>query len=162
MQVEQDLVVSFYYSLHDSDGNELENNFGSTPMSYLHGHGNLFKKLENELTGLEVGAQRLVELSPSEAYGERRENATKKVPVKHLLGKPKKLKAGQFVKVNSEKGAIDASVIKPGKFMVELDFNHPLAGKNLSFNVEIAEIRQAEADELAHGHAHGPGGHQHH
>lgn len=161
MQISKDHVVTFFYRLLDESGNELENNSDTTPMAYLHGHNNIFAKLEQELEGLSAGDKKEVQLAPSEAYGERRAEASQKVPVKHLLGKPKKLRPGQFVKVNSEQGPIDASVIKAGKFMVELDFNHPLAGKTLNFQVKIAEVRVASEEEIAHGHAHGPGGHHH-
>ncbi|WP_370980703.1 peptidylprolyl isomerase [Agaribacterium sp. ZY112] len=161
MKIAKNSVVTFFYSLHDDSGKELENNFEGTPMAYLHGHNNIFTKLESELEGLSVGDEKEVQLTPKEAYGERRADATQKVPMKHILGKHKKLKPGQFVKVNGEKGPIDASVIKAGKFMVELDFNHPLAGLNLSFKVKIDEVRAASEEELAHGHAHGLGGHHH-
>ena len=161
MQISKDKVVTFFYQLSDSTGKELENNFNSTPMAYLHGHNNTFAALENALEGLSVGDEKEVNLSAKEAYGERRPDAHQKIPVKHLLSKHKKLLPGQFVKVNSEKGPLDASVVKAGKFMVELDFNHPLAGMALCFKVKIDSIRDASADEVSHGHAHGVGGHHH-
>jgi len=161
MKIEKDKVVTLFYSLQDTEGKELENNYNDTPMAYLHGHGNIFAALESGLEGLEIDATKKVTLEADDAYGQRRPNSVQKVPIKHLLGKPKKLVPGQLVKVNTEKGARDGSVIKAGRFMVELDFNHPLAGSSVVFDVKITDIRDATDEELAHGHAHGLGGHHH-
>lgn len=161
MQIEANKVVTFFYKLNDENGHELENNFDGTPMAYLHGKDNIFSALEAELEGLSAGDKKQVSLSPAQAYGEVRENSSKKVPIKHLLGKHKKLTKGQVIKINTEKGPVDGTVVKAGKFMVEVDFNHPLAGLSLSFDVEIKEVREATEDEIAHGHAHGAGGHHH-
>lgn len=161
MKIEKDKVVTLFYSLKDSDGNEVENNYNDTPMAYLHGHGNVFPALEAGLEGLETDATKTITLEANDAYGQRRPNALQKIPIKHLLGKPKKLTPGQLVKVNTEKGARDGSVVKAGRFMVEIDFNHPLAGSSVVFDVKITDIREPTNEELDHGHAHGLGGHSH-
>ncbi len=83
------------------------------------------------------------------------------MPIKHLASKHRRLLPGTHVKLNTEQGVVDASVIKAGKFMVNLDLNHPFAGKSLVFDVEISSVRDATEEEIAHGHAHGDGGHQH-
>lgn len=161
MQITQNTVATFFYRLTNEANEEVENNYNNTPMAYLHGHNNIFPALEAALEGLTQGDEKTVPLSATQAYGPRRPNTAKKVPMKHLLGKPKKLVPGQLVKVNTEKGAIDASVIKAGKFMIEVDFNHPLAGQDLTFHVKIHDVREATQEEIAHGHAHGVGGHHH-
>lgn len=161
MNISKDKVVSIHYTLTEEGGKELENNRDALPMTYLHGHGNLMSALESELEGLEKGASKTVSLQARDAYGERSENAVQRVPQKHLLGKYKRLMPGMIVRVNTNHGARSATVVKAGKFNVDLDMNHPLAGKNLVFNVEVADIREATAEELQHGHAHGPGGHHH-
>ena len=161
MIIEKNKVASFYYRLNDENGAQIENNFDSDPMAYLHGHGNIFPALEAGLEGLSEGDEKNVALPPEGAYGARRDNATQKVPVKHLVGKHKKLLPGMMVKVNTEKGAVDGTVVKAGKFMVQVDFNHPLAGQTIEFVVKIAAIREATENEIAHGHAHGVGGHNH-
>ena len=161
MKIDTDKIVTFHYRLTEEGGEELENNRDSVPMAYLHGHGNLLSSLEQALTGLTIGDIKSVTLSPHEAYGTRNENAVQRVPIKHLIGKYKRLLPGMFVKVNTEKGAKNAKVIKAGKFNVDLDMNHPLAGKTLIFDIEIMEIRDASEEELSHGHAHGAGGHHH-
>lgn len=161
MPIDQNSVVLFQYSLAEEGGDELEDNRSTQPMAYLHGHGNILPALEAELAGLEEGDSKVITLGPEKAYGLRKDNANKKVPIKHLMGKYKRLLPGMLVKVNAEHGAINARVIKPGKFMVELDLNHPFAGKTLVFDVSITSIRPATDDEIAHGHAHGEGGHHH-
>lgn len=161
MKIEKDRVVTIFYSLKDETNHELENNYGETPMAYLHGHQNVLPALEEALIGLKAGDEKQITLNADQAYGQRRENASKKVPVKHLLGKPKNLTPGQLVKVNTENGPADARVIKAGRFMVELDFNHPLAGSGIVFDVKIVDVREATTTEIAHGHAHGLGGHDH-
>lgn len=161
MKIEKDKVVSLHYRLSEKDGKEFENNRDSLPMVYLHGYSNLLGALEDQLEGLEQGAVKSVTLDAHEAYGVRKEDSIQRVPIKHLLGKYKRLLPGMVVKVNTGQGAKNASVIKAGKFNIDLDMNHPLAGKTLVFDIEIVEIRDASADEIQHGHAHGPGGHHH-
>lgn len=161
MEIAQDKVVTFHYILAEEGGDTIENNKDSLPMAFLCGHGNILKGLESELLGKSAGEQVTVTLAPEDAYGTRNENAKQKVPVKHLASKHKRLPPGTLVKLNTEKGVVDARVIKAGKFMVELDLNHPFAGKTLVFDIDITEVRDATDDELAHGHAHGVGGHHH-
>lgn len=162
MQIQKDSVVKFRYSIQETGKAEvLEHNRDSIPMTFLCGHDNLMPALETALMGKSAGDKIKVSLAAADAYGERNENARQKVPLKHLISKHKRLLPGSIVKVNTEDGPIDASVIKVGKFMVELDLNHPFAGKNLDFELEVIEIRAATEEELAHGHVHGEGGHHH-
>ncbi|WP_027856098.1 FKBP-type peptidyl-prolyl cis-trans isomerase [Marinobacterium jannaschii] len=160
MQIAKDTVVQFHYVLSEADGEQVESSYETDPMAYLHGHGNLFPKLEEALEGLEAGAKADVTLTADESYGQREEGRTQRVPIKHLLTKGK-LRPGMTVKVNTERGAADATVVKVGLKNVDLDTNHPLAGKSIRFEVEIVEVRDATAEEIQHGHAHGVGGHQH-
>ena len=161
MRIEQNKVVTFNYRLREEGGPELENNYDTVPMVYLHGHGNLLAGLEEALSGLAVSDSRTITLPPEQAYGPRRENANQRIPIKHIASKHKRLLPGMLVKVSTENGLANAKVVKPGKFMVEVDTNHPFAGKTLVFDVTITEIRDATAEEIAHRHAHGPGGHHH-
>jgi FKBP-type peptidyl-prolyl cis-trans isomerase SlyD len=161
MKIAKDTVVSLLYVLSEETGTPLEQNENGIPLAYLHGHQNILPALEEALTGLEEGAQKQVVLQPEDAYGHRRENTLQRVPVKHLLSKHKRLLPGTMVKVQTAKGAVDGTVVKVGKFMVDVDFNHPFAGKTLRFDITIKGIRPATADEIAHGHAHGDGGHHH-
>lgn len=161
MQIEKDKVVTIHYRLNEADGPELESSQEAVPMAYLHGHRNILPGLEEALTGLNNGDATKVTLPPEKAYGPHFPEATQRVPVKHLASKHKRLLPGMLVKVQTEKGLKDARVLKTGKFMVDLDLNHPFAGKTLVFDIQIVDVRDATADEIAHGHAHGEGGHHH-
>ena len=164
MQISADKVVSFHYNLTDVDGTLLETSYDTEPTLYLHGHQNILVGLENELEGKAVGDKIRVTLTPDQAYGERKEGAIQRVPIKHLHNHAvvkNKLKPGSRVSVNTQHGPWEAVVLKVGKFNVDIDSNHPLAGKTLSFEIEVHAIREATSEELAHGHAHGAGGHNH-
>ena len=164
MQISADKVVSFHYNLTDVDGTLLETSYDTEPTLYLHGHQNILVGLENELEGKAVGDKIQVTLAPGQAYGERKEGAVQRVPIKHLhnhAAVKNKLKPGSRVSVNTQHGPWEAVVLKVGKFNVDIDSNHPLAGKTLSFEIEVHSIREATSEELAHGHAHGAGGHNH-
>lgn len=161
MQIEKDKVVTFHYQLSELGGPELENNKGELPMAYLHGHNNLLPALEEALVDLSEGDNKEITLPPEQAYGQPVANAEQRIPIKHLISKYKRLMPGMLVKVQTENGQRDGKVIKAGKFMVNIDFNHPFAGKTLVFNVTIDSIREATSDELSHGHSHGLGGHHH-
>jgi len=162
--ISDDKVVQFHYTLTDTDGNTLESSREGDAMAYLHGHNNMIPALEAALTGKALGDTFEVTLSPEESYGERREDAVQRVPVKHLQGLPKgekSWKPGMVAVVKTEQGMRQVTVIKASRFMVNIDTNHPLAGKTLNYALEIVAIRDASAEEIAHGHAHGPGGHHH-
>lgn len=164
MQITADKVVSFHYRLSETGGELLETSYDAEPTLYLHGHSGLLAALEEALEGKQAGDKVSVSLTPEQAYGLRQEGATQRIPIKHLLGYEKiknKLKPGVKVAVNTQHGPWEAVVLKVGKFNVDIDSNHPLAGKHLDFELEVVAVRDATADELAHGHAHGVGGHQH-
>lgn len=164
MQITKNTVASFHYRLRDEAGEEIENSFDGEAVAYLHGHGNVIVGLEKAFEGKEEGDVLTVTVEPKDAYGDRVEGASQRVPIKHLMGDKKtnsKLKPGMVATVNTEEGPKQVVVIKAGKFNVDVDTNHPLAGKVLTFEVEIKSVRDASEEEIAHGHAHGPGGHQH-
>ena len=163
MTVSKNMVVQFHYRL-SHNGEELESSHGGDPMAYLHGHANIISGLESEMEGKDTGDIFSAEVPAAKAYGTRHENAVQRVPIKHLMGDKKqlaRLKPGMTVGINTEQGARQATVVKAGKFNVDVDTNHPLAGKDLTFDVEIISIREATEEEIAHGHAHGVGGHHH-
>lgn len=164
MSVSANKVVSFHYRLHQVDGELLEESYGAEPTLYLYGHNNLLAALEDAMEGKNIGDKFEVTLTPEQGYGQRREGAVQRVPIKHLHEHEKiknRLKPGMKVAVNTQHGPWEAVVLKVGKFNVDIDSNHPLAGKHLKFEIEIADLRDATEEELAHGHAHGVGGHNH-
>lgn len=160
MNIEKNKVVTFHYTLSDEGGEQLEDSRPDDPVTYLHGHQPMLQGLVDALEGKQEGDQFTVTLPPDQAYGERMQSETQRVPIKYILNKGK-LKPGMIVQVNTKNGARDATVVKVGRFNVDLDPNHPFAGKTLVFNVDVLSIRDAEAEELEHGHVHGEGGVQH-
>jgi len=161
MQIENGAVVSFLYTLNDAAGNLIETNRdGDHPAVYLHGAKNIVPKLEAAFAGKQSGAHFELTLEPADAYGERRENAIERVPAKYLKHAGK-LTPGQAVQISTKEGPMLVTVVKVGKFSVDVDTNHPLAGKTLQYAIDVVDVRAATDEEKAHGHAHGVGGHQH-
>ncbi len=99
-------------------------------------------------------------LEPEHAYGVRNENNKQRIPLKRLKGIGK-ISVGQVLNLQTNKGPVQVTVLKMGRFNVDVDGNHPLAGHQLTFDVEITDIREASKEETQHGHVHGPGGHEH-
>ena len=160
MQITKNSVVSFHYRLFEEE--QLLESTADRPdgVLYLHGHGSILAALEAEMEGRQSGDSFEVTLPPERAYGMRRQDSVERVPRKYVLsrGQPK---PGDVVQVNTNSGPREVVVLKVGRFNLDVDLNHPLAGRTLRFEVEIGDIRQATEEELAHGHAHGPGGHHH-
>jgi FKBP-type peptidyl-prolyl cis-trans isomerase SlyD len=160
MQVENGSVVSFVYTLSDTDGTVIETNRDSEPAVYLHGANNIVPKLEAAFLGRESGASFELTLAAADGYGELKADSIERVPAKYFKHAGK-LRPGMPVQLHTEDGATLVTVVKVGKFSVDVDTNHPLAGKTLHYAIDIVDVRAASADEQAHGHAHGPGGHHH-
>jgi FKBP-type peptidyl-prolyl cis-trans isomerase SlyD len=160
MEIGPNSVATFHYTLKNIAGKELENSKGGEPTAYLHGANNIIPGLETEMAGKSAGDSFRVKIEAKDAYGERNEERQQRVPVKHLVFKGK-LRPGMLVQLNTSEGLRAVTVIKAGRHSADIDTNHPLAGQDLEFEIEIVEVRQATEEELAHGHAHGPGGHHH-
>ena len=160
MKIARNKVAQFHYVIKDETGEELESTHGVTPNTYLHGHKNILAALERALLDKSAGDTFSVTLEPESAYGTIRENSEQRIPIKHLLG-AKRWKPGMKGVVNTEKGQRQVTVIKVGKFMITVDTNHPWAGRKLTFDIEVLDVRDATAAELSHSHVHGEGGHQH-
>jgi len=160
MIVEKNNVVSFHYTLKNTEGEQLESSRENEPMSYLHGANNIISGLEQAMEGRAVGDEFTVVVEPEDAYGIRNENNVQRVALKRLKGIGK-ISPGQILNLQTQKGPVQVTVLKVGRFNVDVDGNHPLAGIQLTFEVEITGIREASEEEAVHGHAHGPGGHQH-
>jgi FKBP-type peptidyl-prolyl cis-trans isomerase SlyD len=160
MHITKDKVATFHYRLFEGK-EKLEDSWGQDqPVLYLHGHKGMLPGIEDALDGKKKGDTLDITLAPEQAYGVRRDVAAERVPLKHIIsnGKPR---PGSVVQVNTAHGPREVVVLKVGRFNVDIDTNHPLAGKTLRFEMEVGEVRDATTEELAHGHAHGKGGHQH-
>ncbi len=161
MNVEKDKVATFHYHLTDAAGEVIDSSREAQPLTILVGHGSLIPGMEQGLIGHKVGDRFDIVVAPAEGYGERREDFTQRVPKKYFRDADH-LKPGDMEVLGLQGGGHrQVTVIKVGSSVVDVDLNHPLAGKTLHFNVEITEVRDATPEELAHGHVHGPGGHHH-
>lgn len=161
MQVADKTVVTIDYTLTRPDGTVLDSSRDNRePLSYLHGAGNLLPALEKALAGKQAGDKLQVTLEPADGYGPRKPDAVQRIPAKYLGG-VKGLKPGLQVPLKLEHGTQLVTVVKVGKFAVDIDINHPLAGETLCFDVEVMGVREALPVEIEHGHAHGADGHSH-
>lgn len=160
MSVAQDQVVSIHYTLKNDAGEVLDASPAGEPLAYLHGHGNLIAGLERELSGRSAGDKLQVKVAAADAYGEYDPALVQRVPRRSLKGIAN-VRVGMRLQAQSGHGARPMTVTQLAGDMVTLDGNHPLAGQNLNFEVEIAAVRPATAEELSHGHVHGPHGHHH-
>jgi FKBP-type peptidyl-prolyl cis-trans isomerase SlyD len=162
MLVAQDKVVLIHYTLTDDTGKVLDSSSGGEPLAYLHGQGNIIPGLEKALEGKQAGDKLNVRVEPSEGYGVRDDSLVQQVP-RRSFGSVATLEPGmQFHAQSSQGHTRVVTVTRVQGDMVTVDGNHPLAGEVLTFDVEVAEVRDATGEELEHGHVHGPGGHHHH
>ncbi|HYB32611.1 MAG TPA: peptidylprolyl isomerase [Steroidobacteraceae bacterium] len=160
MMITQDQVVSIHYTLRDEAGEVIDSSAQGEPLCYLHGHGNLIPGLERELTGRSTGDRLEVRIAPADGYGDYDQQLVQRVPRRALKGIAV-VQVGMRLQTQTPQGTRAVTVTRLSGDMVTLDGNHPLAGQTLFFEVEVAGVRAATAEELAHGHVHGPGGHHH-
>lgn len=160
MQLTKDKVATLNYTLKDKENNTIdESNDGS--FSYLHGARNLIPGLENALEGKQTGDKINVVIEPEDAYGERSLEKIERVP-KDMFPPNEEIKEGMQFQGQSATGEpilITITAVEADE--VVIDGNHPMAGMQLHFEVELLEVRDASEEELEHGHVHGPGGHEH-
>lgn len=154
-------VVALDYTLRNDGGKVLDTSDGAEPLHYLHGHGNIVPGLEQALTGRKNGESIDVVVPPEEGYGAHDPNGVLEVP-RDRMPEDLDLQPGVILGMESPDGhTMPVTVVEVGDEKVKLDANHELAGQTLHFSVTIREIREASAEELSHGHVHGPGGHHH-
>ena len=160
MQIANDSVVSIEYRLHLGDGKTIDESDPGEPLVYLHGHEQIVPGLEKALEGKKVGESLKVTVTPEDGYGEYDPDGVEEVP-REDFPPDMELEAGGVVSATDEEGdEVDFLVKEVRPKTVVVDFNHPLAGKTLHFEVTVREVRAATTEELEHGHAHGPG-HEH-
>ena len=159
MKIEKDRVVSFHYSVAEQGKEAIETSEGREPLVILVGHGNIIPGLEKAMEGHEAGDKFTADISAEDAYGAAQEGMVQRVPKKYFKGT--RLAPGMQVMLQTKFGPRPVTVEKVGMSVVDVDLNHPMAGKDLSFTVEIIDVREADAEEVEHGHVHGEGGQQH-
>lgn len=160
MHIAAHRVVHIHYTLTDDGGMVLDSSAGGDPLVYLHGVGNLVPGLEKALEGKQRGDKVSVTVPPEEGYGPRDESLVQQVPRRAFKGL-RELKPGMRLHAESAHGPGLVSVVAVTGDLVTVDGNHALAGQRLNFQVEIAQVREATAEEVLHGHVHGAGGHSH-
>jgi FKBP-type peptidyl-prolyl cis-trans isomerase SlyD len=159
MQIGKNKVVSINYTLRDNEGNIIDSSEGGAPLTYIQGIGNLIPGMEEGLEGKVKGDKLDIKVSPEKGYGTRQEEAIQQVPITAFGGQ--EVKPGMQFHAQTANGTQVVTITDVGQDSVTVDGNHPLAGVELNFAVEVIEIREATQDEISHGHVHGPGGHHH-
>ena len=154
MNIGEKSVVTFHYTLTNTNGEELDSSAGRDPMKYLHGASNIVPGLEKEMEGKSSGDKLKVEVQPEEGYGEVNPQMIQKVPHSAFEGVPE-IKPGMQFQAQGPGGETQHITVKEvtGDEVI-VDGNHPLAGQVLHFDVTIEDVREASEEELSHGHAH--------
>lgn len=160
MKIANHTVVSLDYTLTDEQGQILDQS-AQGQFVYLHGARNIIPGLENALTNKQAGETLTVVVEPADGYGER-EDALRQVVPLDMFESTEEIVIGQQFHAQSEHGhPVTVTVVAVDADGVTVDGNHPLAGKQLHFDVSIVEVRAASAEEIEHGHVHTPGHHHH-
>ncbi|MGE0384008.1 MAG: peptidylprolyl isomerase [Gammaproteobacteria bacterium] len=158
MRVVDGTVVQFHYVLKNGQGDVLDES-GAQVFSYLHGHGNIVAGLERAMEGRAAGDRFDVEVAPRDGYGELDQGLIQRVPRTAFGGN--EVDIGMRFTAESDRGRRVVTVTAVDTDSVTVDGNHPLAGQTLHFAVEVANVREATGNELAHGHVHDGDDHHH-
>ena len=148
-------VVAINYAVKTEDGQTLDQSKDGSPLNFIHGRGMLIPGLENALEGKKVGDSFTAEVKPEEAYGERHDGLIQTVP-RNLFGE-NEVQPGMQFRASTDQGEQSVVIVEVKDDEVTVDGNHPLAGVNLNFDVEVIEVREATEQELEHGHVHTDG-----
>ncbi|SEK92444.1 FKBP-type peptidyl prolyl cis-trans isomerase /Apo-metallochaperone SlyD [Pseudoxanthomonas sp. GM95] len=160
MEIMDGRVATIHYTLTDDDGIVIDKSSPESPLSYLHGAGNIVPGLEQALEGKKAGDTLTADVPPELAYGPRHEQLVQQV-ARAAFPEGADITPGMQFEAHGDQGPIVVMVTEVGDEQVTIDGNHPLAGRTLHFAVEVAGVREPSADELSHGHVHGEGGVHH-
>lgn len=161
MKVEDNKVVSIHYKgTFKEDGAVFDSSEGREPLLFLYGKGMIIPGLEEGMKDLSIGDKKTIEVGFEKAYGPVMPEAKQEVP-KDQLPQDAELTVGMQLMAQGPQGAIPVTITEVKEATVTVDFNHPLAGKDLIFEIEVVEVREPTKEELEHGHAHGEGGVHH-
>ena len=160
MKIADNKVALIHYTLTNADQDVLDSSEGQEPLAYIHGHGHIVPGLENALDGRSKGDRFSVTVSAQEGYGEHDERLTQAVP-RQMFSGVEEIEVGMQFHAQTEQGMQVVTVVSVADDTITIDGNHPLAGQDLHFDIEVVDVRDASAEELEHGHVHGEGGHHH-
>lgn len=161
LRIDNDHVVTIHYTLTNGQGDVLDSSEGMEPLTYLHGAGNIIPGLENALLGKIQGDTFKVTIQPEDAYGIHHSQLIQVLP-REAFGGVDQLEVGmEFTAQGADGEMRRVGITAIDGDNVTIDGNHPLAGEVLNFAVSVELVRVASAEELDHGHVHGPGGHHH-
>ncbi|MEW6981477.1 peptidylprolyl isomerase [Colwelliaceae bacterium 6471] len=157
MKIAPNKVVVMHYAVSDSDGTLIDSSYDHTPLALIHGTGYMIEGIEEALVDRQQGDKFEVAVPADKAYGERHDGFVQTIP-KEMFAGVDDLEVGTQLRATTDEGEQTVIVIDIQEDEITVDGNHPLAGIDLHFDVEIIEVRDATEDELAHGHVHGEGG----
>jgi FKBP-type peptidyl-prolyl cis-trans isomerase SlyD len=160
MNIAASTVVAIDYTLRNDQGEVLDTSEGREPLVYLHGANSIIPGLERALEGKTEGDELSVRVPPEEAYGARDEAMIQAVP-RAMFGENPVQVGARYRAAGPNGEPLEITVVEADQDRVTVDANHPLAGEHLNFDVTVREVREASEEEVSHGHAHGPGGHDH-
>ncbi|MDA8623096.1 peptidylprolyl isomerase [Candidatus Poseidoniales archaeon] len=154
--VEANAIATVHYTgTLPGSGEIFDSSEGRDPLSFLVGHKQMIPGFEEELMGAEKGERRTFTLEPERAYGQKMDEAIQTIS-KDMFGD---IDPEVGMTLMSDVGPFNVTAVDGD--IITVDFNHKLAGETLEFSVEVVDVRPASEEELSHGHAHGPGGHEH-
>jgi FKBP-type peptidyl-prolyl cis-trans isomerase SlyD len=157
MKIKDNAVVKFHYTVSDKEGTPIDSSFDGEPLEMIQGTGYMIKGLEDALEGHQVGDKFNVEVQSDDAYGPRHDGLVQTMP-KEMLAGIENLEVGMALRATTDEGEQSVIVIEVTDDTVTVDGNHPLAGHDLKFDVEVVDVREASEEELAHGHVHSEDG----
>ncbi|MGO1540984.1 MAG: FKBP-type peptidyl-prolyl cis-trans isomerase [Luteimonas sp.] len=155
MEIAANRVATIHYTLTDDDGQVIDRSPQERPLSYLHGAGNIVPGLESALEGKNPGDSLKVDVTPEKGYGQRNDSLVQEVPREAFQG-VEKVEPGMQFRAQTQGGPLLVTVVEVGETQVKIDGNHPLAGRNLHFAVEVADVRDASEQEKQLGQVEQP------
>jgi FKBP-type peptidyl-prolyl cis-trans isomerase SlyD len=153
----QPKVIVFHYTMTSADGEEIYSSVGQEPMAFIVGTGQVLPSLEAALQGMEKGEKKRVQIAAADAFGDYDQEKVFQVPKSQLPSEEVNV-GDQFM---TDQNSPPVTVVEVHDAHVIMDENHPLAGVDLVFDLDVTDVREATPEEIAHGHVHGTGGHQH-
>jgi FKBP-type peptidyl-prolyl cis-trans isomerase SlyD len=156
MQIQKDNVVTLHYTVSTTDGDLIDSSHEAPPMSFLQGSHFMIEGIEDALTGKAKGDKFEVTVEPDKAYGDRHDDLVQEVPAE--MFEDMDVEVGMSFRATTDDGEQSVIIIDKTDTTVTVDGNHPLAGMSLSFDIEVVDVREATAEEIAHGHVHAEGG----